>query len=358
MIKKEHGGNIYKKSREAGIGLDRLLDFSANINPLGLPAPVKAAMVEALDESIHYPDPECVDLRQAIAKSLGTRPDYIICGNGGAARLYRLAYGLHPRSALIPEPSFAEYEEACRAAGTRIDYYMMDEDFVIREDFLSRIKEETDLVFLCNPNNPTGLLTGKEMILRILDKAREVGSKVLVDESFLELCPGEADQTLIPELTNYKNLLILRSFTKLYAMPGVRLGFLLCADSEIIEKIGFAGQSWSVSNIAQKAGIAALAQSGYKERVLEEVQKELLFMKKEMSELPVRLYDGMANYLFFRAEGEEDLDRRLWEEKILIRSCRNYVNLGNDYYRVAVKSHEENLILLRALRKSLIRRKN
>ena len=353
MKNSTHGGNISKKAKELGISENQILDYSANISPLGIPSHIKKAMVDAIEGTINYPDPDCTALREAIGRQDGVEPDCVTCGNGGADLLYRLAFGLKPKKVLLPVPAFVEYEEAMTAAGARMVYETMDEDFHIREDMTERITENTDLVILCNPNNPTGLLTPRRQVLAVLERAKEMHCRVLVDECFLEICREEEQYTVKPYLKEYPNLMILKSFTKLYAIPGVRLGYLLCADREVIAQVNRAGQAWSVSHIAQCAGVAALSHPEYKAAVIDAVEKELIYMKKEMANLPLTLYDGRANYLFFRTPGVTDLDRRLESRGIMIRNCSNYVNLGNDYWRIAVKTHEENVILLRELRQAL-----
>lgn len=353
MKNSTHGGNIYKKAKELGISENQILDYSANISPLGIPSHIKKAMVDAIEGTINYPDPDCTALREAIGRQDGVEPDCVTCGNGGADLLYRLAFGLKPKKVLLPVPAFVEYEEAMTAAGACMVYETMDEDFHIREDMTERITEDTDLVILCNPNNPTGLLTPRRQVLAVLERAKEMHCRVLVDECFLEICREEEQYTVKSYLKEYPNLMILKSFTKLYAIPGVRLGYLLCADREVIAQVNRAGQAWSVSHIAQCAGVAALSHPEYKAAVIDAVEKELIYMKKEMANLPLTLYDGRANYLFFRTPGVTDLDRRLESRGIMIRNCSNYVNLGNDYWRIAVKTHEENVILLRELRQAL-----
>ena len=350
MKKISHGGNIYKKAKEMGIREEDILDFSANISPLGLPEHIRQAMVKAIDQTINYPDPDCSRLKEAISKEDAVSETKIACGNGGADLLYRLAFGLQPKKVLLPAPAFVEYEEALSAAGAQIEYYRMTEDFIIKEDILEQITEDTDFVVICNPNNPTGILTERERILRILDRAEKTKTFVLVDECFLEICKNEKEYTVKPFIEKYEHLIILKSFTKLYAIPGVRLGYILAGSEEVIERVNCAGQAWSVSHIAQCAGVAALADNIYKEKVIDTVAEELAYMKKEFYNLPVVLYDGAANYLFFRTPEITDLDKQLEGHGIMIRNCSNYVNLGRDYWRVAVKAHEENKKLIKALR--------
>ncbi len=349
MKKDSHGGNIYKKAKELGISEEQILDFSANISPLGLPREIKDTMVQAIDGIVNYPDPDCADLKKAIAHSDHVNEEWIACGNGGADLLYRIAFGWKPKNVLLPVPAFVEYEEALTASGAGMIYSPMGENMLTGEEIFEKITEKIDMIVLCNPNNPTGLLMEREFIFRVLDAAKKVDAMVLLDECFLEICNSEEAYTLKPYLDEYKNLVILKSFTKLYAIPGVRLGYVLSSNTGLIEAVNRAGQAWSVSNLAQKAGICALSLTNYKQAVIETVAGELKYMKENLSKMPIRLFDGQANYLFFRAPGCNDLDRRMEKKGIMIRNCSNYVNLGDDYWRVAVKDHESNEILIKAL---------
>lgn len=349
MKKDSHGGNIYKKAKELGIDQNNILDFSANISPLGLPDAIREAMISSMDGIINYPDPECMELKAAIAENDHVEEDWIACGNGGADLLYRIAFGLKPKKVLLPVPAFVEYEEALTASGAEMIYVLMDDSMRPGEEIFDKITSDIDLIVLCNPNNPTGLLIEREYIQKVLTEAKKAGAMLLLDECFLEICTAEETYTLKPYLQEYDNLMILKSFTKLYAIPGVRLGYLLSSNEEIIEAVNHAGQAWSVSTIAQAAGVCALSLTEYKEAVIAKVAEELAFMKDALRKLPIRLYDGQANYLFFHAPGVEDLDKQLEEKGIMIRNCSNYVNLGRDYWRVAVKDHASNERLIQAL---------
>ena len=184
----KHGGNIYRKAKELNIPESQILDFSANVNPLGLPYFIRQSLTASLDGVINNPDPDCMELTEALADFHGTPPSFVLCGNGGADLLFRLAYGLRPKRVLLAVPAFVEYEEAMRAGRASIDYYPMGEDLCIHEDLEDRIGEGTDLLVLCNPNNPTGLLTERELIRKLLGRGMETGTRVLVDECFLDLC--------------------------------------------------------------------------------------------------------------------------------------------------------------------------
>lgn len=355
---KQHGGNIYEKAEKLGIDKKDILDFSANISPLGIPSRVRQAMIDSVDELVNYPDPNCTALREAIAKAEGIKKEWIVCGNGGADLLFRIALALKPKQVLLPAPTFVEYEEAMRAVGSEILYTKLDESFQIDEHDIMRKMGGTfgqekntpiDLFILCNPNNPTGLLTKRETIIQLLDYAASNGIVVLVDECFLELYEKESDYTLKPYLGQYKNLFILKSFTKLYAIPGVRLGYLLSSNEEAMEHIKAAAQAWSVSHVAQRAGEAALKETTYKQHVIELVARENAFLRRELKKLGLTPLDGVVNYLFFYTK-QIDLGERLEKKAILIRDCSNYNGLTKGYFRIAVKNREENEKLLEALR--------
>ncbi|OUQ20276.1 threonine-phosphate decarboxylase CobD [Lachnoclostridium sp. An138] len=345
-----HGGDLQGAAEKSGKEPSELLDFSANINPLGMPPGVREAVVESLEQSLCYPDPFCRRLRRELAEHTGQKPEHILCGNGGADLIYRLVYALRPKKALVTAPAFAEYEEALVQTETEILFHELGEN-PVTEAFLERLSPDLDLVFLCNPNNPTGLLTEKPLIRKLLDRTRELGARLLLDECFLDFVPEEAAYTAADLLEKYPNLVILKSFTKLFAIPGLRLGYVLCSDTELLSQMQKAGQPWAVSEPAQAAGIAALRSEGFQEQTIRLVTEERAFLKKALEDLGFHVLDGQANYLCFRAQGDENLTERLLREGILLRSCANYRGLGKDYYRTAVRSRKENERLLAALGK-------
>ena len=261
-----------------------------------------------------------------------------------------MVYALRPKKALVTAPAFAEYEEALAQTGTEIVFHELGESPVTKT-FLEKLSPDLELVFLWNPNNPTGLLTQKGLIREVLERSRKLGIRVLLDECFLDFVPEEKAYTASELLEEYPNLVILKSFTKLFAIPGLRLGYALCSDTELLLRMQKAGQPWAVSEPAQAAGIAALKAEGFQEETVRLVQRERAFLKKALEDLGFHVLDGQANYLCFRAEGDRNLTERLLNEGILLRSCGNYRGLGEDYYRTAVRGREENERLLEALGK-------
>jgi len=347
-----HGGDIVTAQNRYG---GAVLDFSANLNPLGMPEEVRRAAEGAVREAIHYPDPFCRALIGAIARHDGVAEEQVLCGNGAADLIFRLAPALRPRRALVCAPTFSEYEAALRRYGCPVEYHYLSEEngFDVTESLLEALTPGLDLVFLCTPNNPTGRLIAPELLRRTAARCAVLGARLVVDECFLPLSDG-AGPGLAPYLEEFPGLLLLRAFTKSYAVPGLRLGYALSADGALLELLADYGQPWSVSTPAQAAGVAALeACPGWPERARELLRTERPRLAEGLRALGLTVTGGQANYLLFRAKGTADLRERLLLRGILIRSCANYPGLTADYYRVCVRTRQENLRLLAALKEVL-----
>lgn len=349
-----HGGDIYKTQLELGLSEDEILDFSANISPLGIPEGVIRAVTEHLKGAVHYPDPSSRRLRMSLSEALSVPEDWIICGNGAADIIYRFIFSKKPKRALVPAPTFVEYEEAMRCVGTEVLHYNLNHvDFKIGMDFIDRIDDGVDAVFVCNPNNPTGVLTSRTLLLEILHKAAACGACLVIDECFLDFLEDEARYTLVDALGQSGNLLILKSFTKMYAIPGIRLGYGLCSDAGLIEHMQKAGQSWPVSTLAEAAGIAALLETDYRKQVIEYVNRERHYLEKAFDKLGIRYIHGHANYMLIQTPGVNDLSSRLLPSGIMIRTCESYHNLNESYYRIAVNGRGANEKLIGCLETAL-----
>ena len=326
------------------------LDFSANCNPLGIPESVPAAVLAAASKADRYPDPLCRRLRAAMSQKLGVAADWILCGNGAADLIFRLALSEKPKTALVTAPTFAEYELALSAAGCGVLRFFLEPgaDFAVTEELLSWIQPGLGILFLCNPNNPTGLTVAPALLRRILDACHKSGTLLVVDECFNGFLDEPQRHTLKGALPEYDNLLILDAFTKLYGMAGIRLGYCMSCNMPLLERLRDAGQPWAVSSLAQAAGLAALSEDGYVDRARALVQAERAFLKDGLLKLGVGALYGEANYIFFHAEAAA-LPDRLRDAGILIRDCSNYPGLEKGWWRVAVRPREENLRLLDAL---------
>lgn len=343
MKKYVHGGDIYRHPH--------VLDFSANINPLGTPEAVIRAARESMARVAHYPDAHQEELKQALSEYEKVPEEWLICGNGAAELIFVLAQAIRPRKALIPAPTFAEYEQALRGAGCEVIYEVLKEEsgFRLEETILDRLTEDLDILFLCNPNNPTGLLTDQGLLEKIVESCEQKNIRLAVDECFLDFVEGQEQLTLKRKLREGRKLFILKAFTKRYAMAGLRLGYGISADTELLDAMAQRMQPWNVSIPAQEAGIAALQENAYVEKAKKIVEQEKEYLIRELRKMGYQVYDSCANYIFFR--GENDLHQKLLEERVMIRDCSNYPGLAGGYYRIAVRLHQENERLLEAIRK-------
>lgn len=346
-----HGGDWAGFAAEYGA---MPLDFSANISPLGLPEGVRRAIAEAAAGQDRYPDPLCRELCAAIGKSRNLPAEWVLCGNGAADLIWRLALARKPRRALITVPTFAEYAAALRSVDCAVSEYLLcpETEFAVDEKILDAITPETDLVLLCEPNNPTGRTTDPALLHAILDRCTATGTLLVVDECFNEFLDAPAAHTLEGSLADHPNLLILKAFTKWYAMAGVRLGYVLSRDTALLEALRAAGQPWAVSGLAQAAGLAALQETAYSRRLHELIAAQRPHMAAGLAELGCRVIPGQANYLLFFHK-RQDLVPALRRNGVLLRDCSNYTGLGPGWYRCAVRSKAENDAFLQAVREVL-----
>lgn len=335
------------------------LDFSANVNPLGVPGVVRDALCAAAGEADRYPDPLCRDLRAAIAQSEGLNPEQIFCAAGAAEIIYRLAAALRPKRALIPAPTFSEYAQAVSRQGCGIERHWLQpgQDFALTPAILPQLRAGIALVFLCNPNNPTGRCIDAALLDEILRRCAAHRIRLVVDECFLGFTPQHGARTLVPLLERYPNLLVLKAFTKLYGMAGVRLGYCVGSDLALIGALYEAGPPWNVSSLAQQAGIAALTAADYLDESRAMIAAERPRLHAALSSLGLRVIPSEANYLLFFSSMPL-LGQRLCEQGVLIRDCANFEGLCDGWYRVAVRTPLENDRLLAALSRCLLNRPN
>lgn len=327
-----HGGDVYRNPIE--------YDFSINVNPLGMPLASIQAAHEGVVLTGRYPDYKAEQLCHAIAKAKQIPADRIIPGNGAAELLYVLGQTI-PEKALTIAPTFTGYAEAVAAGGGELTY-ASDE-----QELLAKMDDSIRLVFLCNPNNPTGTLFTREQILRVLAKAEAMQAYVCVDECFLPFLEEEASYSMLPYLAKHPRLLVLRAFTKIYCMAGLRLGYLACGDTELQSRIRAKLQPWNTSIPAQMAGIAALSDTEYLAKTRENLQAERAYLVPRLCELVAEVYDGYGNFLLFR--DEPDLKERMLEVGVLIRACGDFEGLDDTYFRIGIRSHSENQEFIRRL---------
>lgn len=341
MKKMIHGGDIYRHPD--------MIDFSSNCNPFGPPQSVQDAICRAVGQIGHYPDIQCSLLRDALSAKLHVPGAWIFFGNGAAEVIFAAVTALKPQKALLPAPTFAEYAQALETVGCEIQYEQTAEadGFALPMDFAEQITEDIDMVFLCNPNNPTGNLLSREETERVIRRAGALGCTVVLDECFLDFVEKPDEFSMLGELAAYPHVILLKAFTKLYAMAGVRLGYGISSNPAIIEKLERSVQPWNVSSLSQAAGLAALTEDAYVRESLTTLRAERAYLLQALEKLGCRTYASQANYIFFR--GETTLGEKLRAAGFLVRDCSNYAGLGKGYYRVAVRLHEDNVKLVQAL---------
>ena len=351
---RHHGAHYPEAARALGARSDEFLDFSANINPLGPPAAALAAGAEALSREIgRYPDLYYPELRAALASYLGIPSETVLPTNGGTEALFlaaRVAAGESGRKALILEPTFSEYAAAAHAAGldvVRVVARQPETNFCLDLSVLNEVFEDSQdvgLVFLCNPNNPTGDAVSRQEVLRIARRVREVSAVLVVDEAFADFAPHLSVASEVDDA-----LFVARSFTKFFAVPGLRLGCLVASD---IERIRAFQPSWSVNAVAAAVGIAATREASFVEATLAEMALRRRELFSALKKLPgLTPYPGVANFLL--VWGPRGLPERLAQRGILVRGCEPFRGLGPAFFRVAVQRKEENERLVEALQNVL-----
>lgn len=336
-----HGGDIYRNQIR--------LDFSVNTNPLGMPDPVKEALHQAVEEAENYPDIRAQALSAAVAEQLQVRKEQLVFGNGASELFHAVLHAIKPSKILIPVPSFLGYEEAAKAIDCEVIFYEMkkEENFCLTDRILDVLDENISLVFLANPNNPVGNLVEPELIFQIAEKCRQCDITLVLDECFMELTGKEQTYSFLKRLDEFPNVVVIRAFTKLYAIPGVRLGYLVC-EQNLAEKIRLQLPEWNLSVFAQRAGVAAIKEQEYIVRAVVCIQTQRQFLLEELQAAGCSVFDSDADYLLFYSE--MPLYELFLQRGILIRDCSNFRGLQRGYYRIAVKSEEQNRMFAEVLR--------
>ena len=338
-----HGGNIYDFD-------ERIIDFSANINPLGMSPILKKSIFDNLDRILHYPDIDAKITRQKIADHWKIDKDNILLGNGSAELIYLITASFNPKNAVIPIPTFSEYERALEVRRCKIKFLRLNEKegFNLDLDLL----KGADICFLCNPNNPTGnIFVHPDNINRV--KTR----RMIIDEAFMDFLPDQNRLTLITRAVKSKEIVVLRSLTKFFALPGLRAGYMV-AHKETIKKIRRYQAPWSVNTLAQLATEESLKNREYIKETHALIKKERGYLFKELNNFSeLKPYASAANFLLVRIKKpgitSKALKESLVKRNILIRDCSNFRNMSNKYFRIAIRNHENNKKLIRALREVL-----
>lgn len=355
---KGHGGNIKRIVHCIPPGTqgknNGIIDFSASINPLGYPKNVRKVVLENFDDIVHYPDIDCTDLRKCIAQKTGHADDEIIVGNGSTELFYLIPRTLKPAKGIVFQPTFSEFAEALKCSHADVVHHMLMEEnsfcFHYHDGYFHDKKGE--VAFLCNPNNPTGQLVERDVILDMVKQHSQV--MFVIDEAFIDFVDEPEKYSVINEVDKVRNLIVVRSLTKFYGFPGLRIGYLV-ANRELVRKMMEYKEPWSVNTLAQCAAMAALEDKEFISRSREFMSQERLFLYNEISHIHgLSPYKPTVNYILVKIAMVDMtsalLQKQLLGHGIAIRDCSNFIGLGNKYFRVAVRTREENVKLIHALK--------
>ncbi|HPC77126.1 MAG TPA: threonine-phosphate decarboxylase CobD [bacterium] len=346
----EHGGNIYRFARILDREPSTLIDFSANINPLGFPEGLKEHLFSLMDYITSYPDPEYVELRDAIAGYVGVRKENIIPGNGAIEMIYLYMKAMKKDKVFIPVPTFSEYERIARMNSLAIEYLFTKNFSIDVERLVKEISPESILI-ICNPNNPTGTLISIDSIEYLLEKLSGLEISLMIDEAFIEFTEDYPESSAVRFINSYPNLFIVRCFTKFFGIPGLRLGYGVGGE-ETVNKMKEFALPWSVNILADISGRYVLKNRSFMEETRRVITLEREFLLRELSNIKwIYPYPGKANFILARLSIDtEELENFLLQRGILIRNCRNFKGLDKSYIRIAVKDHSSNVKLVEALK--------
>lgn len=367
-----HGGHIHQVARAQQQPLNRLLDFSASINPLGTSPSVRRAIIESIPALAHYPDSTGHAVKRAIAAKERIPEESILLGNGSAEIILALPRALESRHGLIIGPTFMEYERALKLAGAACTYVHADENEqytppiaracrkLVDDISLPRRSQRSrsphkpppiDTIFLCHPNNPTGQISPRSHIRRLAGAACDAGAWVIVDEAFIDYCSA---YSLLRDIPKYRNLIVLRSFTKFYAMPGLRIGYM-AAPEEVIQQTQAILPPWSVNTVAHHAAVAALLDAPYQEKSLAFMSQERPRFRAQLEQIPgVEILPSSANFFMLHLPDTcriPWLTNTLLQQGFLIRDCQDFTGLTRPAIRLAIRRVGENTRLVPALRR-------
>lgn len=348
-----HGGNIVEVSRRYRLSKHKIIDFSSNINPLGFPEGVQHLLNTAMNEIRSYPDSNSTELKEEMKRWLGIHDKNVLVGNGSTELIYLIARALRPTCALIPVPTFNEYERSLHSVGCQSTYLPLKERQSFRFDMADMVSHlsQIDILYLCNPNNPTGVLYKRNEILSLLDKAEKRGVFVVIDEAFMDFTDNE---TVTDEAMKRKNLIVIKSLTKFFGIPGLRLGYLI-AHSTLIEQLSCFKEPWTVNVFAQKAGVACFRDHAFRIQTKRVIDRERTYMLNELSKLKgLKPYASATNYLLIRIVKPGLSSGRLYDrmarQGFLIRDCSSFRGMGNRFIRVALKKRRHNRLLIAKLK--------
>ncbi len=356
-----HGGDVYSISKALGLTPEKVLDFSSNCSPLPYPEGFKEYLCDRIDQLHLLPEVDCVTIRGLLAKRYGLEPDNFLIGNGTTEWIYSLPRILKAKRAFIPYPTYADYEDACKAEGISVEALGTFQTGAARDerrllDSLSNLDEgklEKALIFICNPNNPTGLFISP-VKLKSLIETRPKSATWIIDESYAPFVSQDDDSSLIAQKLP-ENVILLRSFSKIYGIPGLRVGCLV-SRSRSMKHLRSLSRPWAVNRMAQLALEFLLVRPEFEQEVRRYCQREKTFLVNALSNDNMEYIEGRCHFALFALRGglsAERITEVLKKKGILIRNCNNFKGLQGEHIRISPRLHHDNEFLVREINQSL-----
>ena len=330
----------------------KILDFSSNISPIGPPPLVRKTLKKHLGALETYPDSNSIQLRKNLQWYTEIPYSQIVAGNGATEIIYNFCQAFLSKitPVLIAVPTFGEYEAAAKLNDANVSFFKTMNLNENLDKFITKIPKN-GCVFVCNPNNPTGVLVTKKKLLKIIQAAKKKFTIVFVDECFIELVP-DSDESIVKHIKKFENLFVLRSLTKSFGLAGIRIGYGL-GSKQMISILNKIKIPWNVSGLAQHAGGAALCHSFYLDKTRKLIKKESKYLRNQISKLHgFECSTSATNFILIKTKiKSKSIQKKLLKNNILVRDCSTFRGLDNNYIRTAVKTRKENEKLVKALGK-------
>ncbi|MBQ6966625.1 MAG: aminotransferase class I/II-fold pyridoxal phosphate-dependent enzyme [Lachnospiraceae bacterium] len=357
-----HGSDLMRIEELYGINKDEIVSFSANVNPLGISPLLKKTVAEEIDCISSYPDREYRELKQVIAGYLNTSEEKIIPGNGSTELISMIIDIKRPGKTLIIGPTYSEYEREVSLSGGKSYYYQLKEkrDFRLDMDELNEnLRNDVDMLIICNPNNPTSTVINRNDLRTIMDICKERDIFVMVDETYIEFVHDREKTEGIPLTDYYNNLFIIRGVSKFFAAPGLRLGYAVTGNRDLIREVGKIMNPWTINSLAEAAGKVMFKDSKYIEKTVKLIEKERKYVTERLSAMSatIKTYEPSANFILFRIDSDSVNADTLFDscimQKMMIRNCCTFPFLDNRYVRICFMNHEDNVRLLNCIEREL-----
>lgn len=356
-----HGSDLEKIEEIYHIKKEDITSFSANVNPLGISPLLRDTLAKHVDAITSYPDREYTQLRKSICAYTGANFENIIVGNGSTELISLFIQTTHPKKALILGPTYSEYEREISLEGGHTLYYPLKEENNFQmdvEDFCRQLNDSLDLLVLCNPNNPTSTAVARKDMRKILDCALQHGISVMVDETYEEFTPEGSKISSIPLTNNYNNLIVLRGISKFFAAPGLRLGYAVTGNPDLLKYINTKKNPWTINSLAEIAGCIMFSDKDYIDKTKALITEERQRMYETLASWKaVKVYPSCTNFLLVRILREDVTSDMVFDHCIrkglMIRDCATFPFLDSSYIRFCVMSPEKNDELLEAFREVL-----